>query len=182
MRIEFGDRTLELRQADITTLSVDAIVNAANSSLAGGGGVDGAIHRRGGPAILDECRAIGGCATGDAVATTAGDLDAKYVIHAVAPRYHGRADDALMLRSAYENALRRAKELDLTSVAFPSLGTGAYGYPVSEAAVIALETVTEHLRSSDTSIQTILFALFSDGDLRTYEQALASLTRISPPL
>src|SRR5437667_4467452 len=122
--------TLALMQGDIVKVQVDAIVNAANSGLAGGGGVDGAIHRAGGPSIMDECRRIGGCPTGSAVATGAGRLSAKHVIHAVAPRYRGRPEDAALLHGAYESSLKLANELGARTVAFPSLGTGAYGYPI----------------------------------------------------
>jgi len=124
---------VELKHGDITTVDADAIVNAANSRLAGGGGVDGAIHRAGGPSIMVECKRIGACPTGSAVITGAGMLKAKHVIHAVAPIYSGHPRDAELLRSAYAASLRLAEERALASIAFPSLGTGAYGYPIEEA-------------------------------------------------
>lgn len=174
MNVNIGERRLELRLADITSLEVDAIVNAANAALAGGGGVDGAIHRRGGLQIMEACLAIGGCKTGESVVTPAGNLNARWVIHAVAPRYHARPEDAHLLRSAYQSALRHADELKARTVAFPSLGTGAYGYPIEEAAQIALDAVVAHLRGK-TTIESATFALFSDGDLRVYEDTLARL-------
>jgi O-acetyl-ADP-ribose deacetylase (regulator of RNase III) len=167
----FGTASLQLIQADITTLAVDAIVNAANASLAGGGGVDGAIHRAGGAVILQECRAIGRCATGSAVVTSAGALNARYVIHAVAPRYSGRQRDAELLASAYRSSLLIANERQVRTIAFPSLGTGAYGYPLTEASRIALSTVASHLHTG-SSLENVIFALFSAGDLAAYEASL----------
>jgi O-acetyl-ADP-ribose deacetylase (regulator of RNase III) len=161
------------RRGDITLVRADAIVNAANAALAGGGGVDGAIHRAGGPSILEACRAIGSCPTGSAVITTAGRLPARYVIHAVAPRYSGTPADARLLRGAYDASLELARQRGLASIAFPSLGTGAYRYPVAEAAPIALGAVAEHLRGK-TSLQEVAFILFSDADLAAYEAAAAA--------
>jgi len=169
-----GGSTLTLIVADITTLDVDAIVNAANASLAGGGGVDGAIHRAGGPQIIEECRAIGRCPTGYAVITGGGNLPARYVIHAVAPRYSGRSRDAELLASAYERSLSIANERGLRSIAFPSLGTGAYHYPIDEAAPVALRAVVEHLQG-ETSLQRVVFSLFSETDRDAYAKALAAL-------
>ncbi|MDE2573505.1 MAG: O-acetyl-ADP-ribose deacetylase [bacterium] len=171
-----GTTRLELRRGDITAQEVDAIVNAANARLAGGGGVDGAIHRAGGPSIMRECRAIGGCRTGGAVVTGAGRLRAKHVIHAVAPRYAGRPGDAALLRSAYAASLERAEALGVRSIAFPSLGTGAYGYPIDQAAAIALDACIEHTVHG-TCIALIRFVLFSDPDLRVYA---ATLQRLAP--
>ena len=170
----FGSTLLELRQGDITTFAYDAIVNAANSRLAGGGGVDGAIHRVGGPSIMEECRRIGGCPTGSAVVTGAGRLRSKHVIHAVAPFYGGKPEHARQLRSAYSTSLRIANELALRSIAFPSLGTGAYRYPIEEAAPIALGAAIEHARA-ETTLELIAFVLFSDADLAVYERALQEL-------
>lgn len=174
-----GASTLELMRGDITTAAVDAIVNAANTSLLGGGGVDGAIHRKGGPAILEECRRIGRCKTGQAVITTAGNLPARYVIHTVGPFWSGgERGEAELLASAYRNSLRVAEEHALTSIAFPSISTGAYRYPVALAAPIALGTVVEHLRASaDTggSLRQALFVLFTDADLTAYREALAEV-------
>jgi O-acetyl-ADP-ribose deacetylase (regulator of RNase III) len=159
-------------RGDITTIAADAIVNAANESLLGGGGVDGAIHRAGGPEILAACRAIGSCPTGSAVITSAGRLPASYVIHAVAPRYSGTPLDAQLLRSAYATALELARQRNLESIAFPSLGTGAYRYPVAEAASIALDAVAQHL-AGRTSLRQVTFVLFSDEDLAAYRNAAA---------
>lgn len=172
---KIGTSTIALEHGDITLVVTDAIVNAANSRLAGGGGVDGAIHRAGGPAILEECRRIGGCATGAAVITGAGNLRAKHVIHAVAPRYSGHPDDAKHLASAYARSLELAERHTLTSIAFPSLGTGAYGYPIEHAARIALATTVAHLKAG-SRIERVTFVLFSRGDLLVYESALAALT------
>ena len=170
----FGNSTITLVQGDITTVRADTIVNAANASLAGGGGVDGAIHRAGGPQIMAECKAIGGCSTGSAVMTTAGTLGARWVINAVAPRWRGHPSDPDLLSGAYLSSLKLADQAKSRSIAFPSLGTGAYGYPLREAAAIALTTVASHARSG-TSIERITFVLFSTNDLEAYEAALATL-------
>src|SRR5438270_13270078 len=135
--------TLALLRGNIVEVQADAIVNAANSALAGGGGVDGAIHRAGGPSIMTECDKIGGCPTGSAVATTAGRLKARYVYHAVGPIYSGRSEDAQLLASAYQSCLNLAEQHRVKSIAFPSLSTGVYGYPLEEAAPIALRTIIE---------------------------------------
>ena len=164
-------------QGDITRQTTDAIVNAANSSLMGGGGVDGAIHRAGGPAILEECKQIvarqGRLPTGQAVITTGGNLKAKYVIHTVGPIWHGGGrEEAELLASAYRESLRLATENNLKSISFPSISTGAYGYPVGEAAKVAIEAVTAFLRGGATSIKEVVFVLFDAGTLATYSLAL----------
>lgn len=175
MEQSIAGRILRLIRGDITKVSADAIVNAANQYLAGGGGVDGAIHRAGGPEIMRECRQIGGCPTGEAVATGAGRLSARHVIHAVAPRWSGGGrGEADLLRSAYRRSLEVAGELGDHSIAFPSLGTGAYAYPVEEAATIALGTALEYLRNY-SEIEEVTFVLFSDGDLAAYRRALEDL-------
>jgi O-acetyl-ADP-ribose deacetylase len=171
----FAKTSIALRCGDITAIEADAIVNAANSRLAGGGGVDGAIHRAGGPAIMEACRRIGGCPSGSAVLTSGGELRCKHVIHAVAPFYSGRADDAEKLRSAYAVSLRLAAEQRLRSIAFPSLGTGAYRYPIEEAAPIALGAAIEHARAG-TTLELVTFVLFSESDLAVYERALDRAT------
>ncbi|HXM18101.1 MAG TPA: O-acetyl-ADP-ribose deacetylase [Candidatus Tumulicola sp.] len=178
--MKIGNAGIEFVRGDITDVTADAIVNAANSRLAGGGGVDGAIHRIGGPSITQECSAIGGCPTGGAVATGAGDLKARYVIHAVAPVYSGLPKDALLLASAYAMALSIAEERGLQSIAFPSLGTGAYRYPIDEAAAIALRTVADHLRSG-SSIERVTFVLFSDADLESYRRAAGRIASQNAP-
>jgi O-acetyl-ADP-ribose deacetylase len=172
---KFAGRNLDLVQADITTLAADAIVNAANARLAGGGGVDGAIHAAGGPSILEECRRIGECAPGSAVITGAGHLRARYVIHAVAPVYTQAPHDAFVLHGAYASALRLAQEHELRSIVFPSLGTGAYAYPIDEAARIALRTVLDHL-GGKTSLEQVTFALFSPADLNVYATILRAFS------
>ncbi|MFE7170518.1 O-acetyl-ADP-ribose deacetylase [Streptomyces sp. NPDC057616] len=167
--------TITLAQGDITRESVDVIVNAANSSLLGGGGVDGAIHRRGGPAILEECRKLRasrygkGLATGQAVATTAGDLDARWVIHTVGPVWSAGEDRSELLASCYRESLRVADQLGARTVAFPAVSTGIYGWPMDDGARIAVETV----RAADTSVEEVRFVLF---DEHAYE-AFAARTR-----
>jgi len=168
-------RKIELVHGDITREKVDAIVNAANRTLLGGGGVDGAIHRAGGPAILAECRQLGGCETGDARLTTGGNLPARYVIHTVGPVYQGgRQGEADLLASAYRRSLAVADEHGLRTVAFPSISTGAYRYPVEAAARIAIVTVRRHLTGT-TGIKLVRFVLFSAGDLAVYVQALEEM-------
>ncbi|MFE6939486.1 O-acetyl-ADP-ribose deacetylase [Streptomyces chartreusis] len=160
--------TIRLVQGDITRETADAIVNAANSSLLGGGGVDGAIHRRGGPAILDACRDLRasrygkGLPTGQAVATTAGDLDAGWVIHTVGPVWSASEDRSALLASCYRESLRVADELGARTVAFPAISTGVYRWPMDDAARIATETV----RDTPTSVEEVRFVLFDD---RAYE-------------
>ncbi len=166
--------TLVLLHSNIVEVQADAIVNAANSALAGGGGVDGAIHRAGGPSIMAECNKYDGCPTGSAVATTAGRLKAQYVFHAVGPIYHGREDDARLLASAYQTCLQLAEERQLKSIAFPSISTGVYGYPISEAAPIALRTVIEHIQQP-TSLQQVMFVLFDGDSYTVYKNTLAQL-------
>lgn len=164
-------RTLRLVEGDITEQRVDAIVNAANSGLRGGGGVDGAIHRAGGPSILEECREIGGCPTGEAVVTGAGELPCDHVIHAVGPRWKGGdRDEPELLRSAYERSMERAEEVEAASVALPSLSTGAYGYPIDRAARVALRAVSERLRRAD-SVREARFVLFGEDAFATYHRA-----------
>jgi O-acetyl-ADP-ribose deacetylase len=165
---------IELVQGDITKREVDAIVNAANPSLLGGGGVDGAIHRAGGPAILEECRRLDGCETGDAKATTAGDLPARYVIHTVGPVWHGGDQgEAELLASCHRRVLEVAAEVGCRTVAFPAISTGVYGYPVERAAKVALRTTSEELEKRP-EIERVTFVLFSDGHLRAFESAMPS--------
>jgi len=177
MKIEVANTKLELVQGDITQQSTDAIVNAANRGLRGGGGVDGAIHRAGGPEIMAECRTIGRCATGNAVITTGGRLPARHVIHAVGPVYRGGdSGEAELLAGAYRRSLEVAVEAGLRSVAFPSLSTGAYGYPIAEAAEIALESVVEFMEAHAGDLHLVRFVLFTKQD---YEVYAAVLMRIS---
>jgi len=170
---------LSIIQGDITRQTTDAIVNAANSSLMGGGGVDGAIHRAGGSAILEECKQIvsrqGRLPTGKAVITTAGNMKTKHVIHTVGPIWHGGSQgEAELLASAYRESLKLAAENNLSSISFPSISTGAYGYPVDEASRVALKTVTSFL-SETTSIKEVVFVLFDVRTLDAYASALQEI-------
>jgi len=184
MEIEFPNgKQLRLLIGDITKIRVDAIVNAANSALAGGGGVDGAVHRAGGPSIMRELDVIreqqGGCPTGSAVATTAGSLPAQYVFHAVGPVYRdGRHGEAESLASCYRTCLSLAEERGLRSVSFPSISTGAYGYPMNEAANIALTTVGGLLRDADTGVREVLFVLWDQGSYDVHSRAARALFRV----
>jgi O-acetyl-ADP-ribose deacetylase (regulator of RNase III) len=165
---------ITLVEGDIAEQDVDAVVNAANSSLMGGGGVDGAIHRRGGPAILAECKRIraerypDGLPTGKAVATTGGDLPARWVIHTVGPVYAKGEDRSGLLASCHTESLRAADELGVRSVAFPAISTGVYGYPIEEAAPVAIDAV----RSAGTEVAEVRFVLFDQASLRAFQQAL----------
>jgi O-acetyl-ADP-ribose deacetylase (regulator of RNase III) len=173
---EVAGGRIELVQGDITRQATDAIVNAANTTLLGGGGVDGAIHRAGGPAILEECRRIGGCPTGDARLTAGGNLPARFVIHTVGPVYRdGRHGEPDLLASAYRRSLEVAAEQELRSVAFPSISTGAYGFPVKDAAGIALGTVSGFLEERPGTLELVRFVLFSAPDLLAYGDALDRL-------
>jgi O-acetyl-ADP-ribose deacetylase (regulator of RNase III) len=184
MTVGVSGVTLRLVQGDITEEAVDAIVNAANPSLMGGGGVDGAIHRRGGPAILDACKSIrrdqypDGLPTGRAVVTTGGALPARHVIHTVGPVWHGGdRGEAGLLADAYRNVMALAHAHHLRTVAFPSISTGIYGFPIDRAAPIALRTVADALRRSPGAFDEVRFILFSSADLETYRQALARINR-----
>jgi len=157
---------------DITRIEVDAIVNAANRSLLGGGGVDGAIHRKAGPELLAECRTLGGCETGGAKITKGYDLPARHVIHAVGPVWHGGdRGEAGLLASCYESSLRLALDNGLRTIAFPSISTGAYGYPIEEAAQIAVRTVRDFV-ADNSGLERVVFVLFSASDLAVYERIL----------
>lgn len=174
--LQVGNTTIELVQGDITTQNVDAIVNAANSGLAGGGGVDGAIHRAGGKTIMDECRQLGGCPTGQAKITSGGNLTARFVIHAVGPVYNnGISGEAVLLASAYRNSLVVAREHNLKSIAFPSLSTGAYRYPLRDAATIALATIAEYSQKHPDAFETMRFVLFDAKALAAFETELGKL-------
>lgn len=171
MKFKIGETSFFLEEGDLTHQETEAIVNAANSRLAGGGGVDGAIHRAGGPAIMEESRKIGGCPTGEAVITTGGNLKANYVIHTVGPIYQGgNHGEARLLASAYRESLKLAHKKGIRSVAFPSLSTGAYGYPLEEAARIAVKTVTDYIRENPV-FDRVGFVLFGNQAYQAYVQA-----------
>ncbi len=175
--LAIGRAHIELIRGDITAQDTAAIVNAANASLLGGGGVDGAIHRAGGPAILEACKALGGCATGDAKITIGGRLKAKFVIHTVGPVYRdGMHGEPEFLASAYRRSLEVAAENGISSVAFPSISTGAYRFPIAQAANIAITTVVAFLQTT-AAITLVRFVLFSDSDLVAYSGALADAAK-----
>jgi O-acetyl-ADP-ribose deacetylase len=182
--VSIGSSTLELVEGDITTQEVDAIVNAANAQLAGGGGVDGAIHRAGGPSIMTECRRLGGCPTGQAVATGAGRLEAKNVLHAVGPIYRdGKQGEPELLASAYRESFTLASELGLKTLAVPSLSTGVYGYPIDDAARIALGTAIDYL-AAHPEVALIRFVLRGGEAYHAYRRALEEMAptqRVSRP-
>jgi len=169
--------SITVQKGDITKLPVDAIVNAANSSLMGGGGVDGAIHRAGGPIILEECRQIrnrqGGCKTGEAVITNAGNLPAKKVIHTVGPVWHGgNRNEPVLLANCYKNSLKIASDNQLTTIAFPNISTGVYGYPKKEAASIAVAAVKDFVGTHSAVFDEIIFVCFDEENYALYRQLL----------
>ncbi len=181
MEFHVGNAVVELIRGDITEAEADAIVNAANSSLMGGGGVDGAIHRKGGPKILEECRRIrktewpDGLPTGKAVITSGGNLRAKHVIHTVGPVWFGGVhDEAELLKQAYRNSLKLAVANGLKVIAFPSISTGAYGYPIEEASRVALNTVKDFLEKEDQLARVVLVS-FSEGDFQIYLETAKSI-------
>lgn len=168
---KIGGTSVEVLVADITTLEVDAIVNAANRSLLGGGGVDGAIHRAAGPRLLDECRTLGGCATGDAKITAGYDLPARHVIHTVGPVWGGdEAENDRLLAACYATSLRLADDAGLRSIAFPAISTGVYGFPPDRAAAIAVRTSLEAISSN--TLEKLIFCCFSDDSARLHAAAI----------
>lgn len=184
-QIEFrvGNARIRLTQGDITEMETDAIVNAANPSLMGGGGVDGAIHKKGGPKILEECKRIrateypDGLPTGKAVITTGGNLKAKYVIHTVGPVWRGgKSGEAELLAEAYRNSLKLAVSKGLKTIAFPSISTGAYGYPIDEASRIALSTVKDFLEK-ENGLEEVVFVLFTKESFEKYKEAAMEVFR-----
>ena len=181
MEFQVGNATVEFIKGDITDIDAEAIVNAANSTLMGGGGVDGAIHRKGGPKILEECKRIratewpDGLPTGKAVITSGGNLKTKYVIHTVGPVWLGGFHvEAELLKQTYRNSLKLAVAKGIRSIAFPSISTGAYGYPIEDASRIALKSVKDFLEK-DERIEKVIFVLFSDRDLEIYMEAAKSI-------
>jgi O-acetyl-ADP-ribose deacetylase (regulator of RNase III) len=173
MNKEILDR-IEVRQGDITQLDVNAIVNAANTSLLGGGGVDGAIHRAAGPELLEECRRIGGCPTGEARITRGYKLRARHVIHTVGPVYRGRPQDRELLANCYRNSLTLAVQNRIATIAFPAISCGVYGYPIETACQVAVTTAIE-VMAANPSIQKLVFILFSSADLEIYLNYIDSL-------
>jgi O-acetyl-ADP-ribose deacetylase (regulator of RNase III) len=175
MEVKVGSATLELVEGDITQQDTEAVVNAANAALRPGGGVDGAIHRAGGPAIEAECRRLGGCPTGEARITTGGNLKARYVIHTVGPVYRdGFHREPELLASCYRESLKLASAQGIKSLAFPSISTGVYGYPMADAARVALKTVTDYL-AQHPEIERVRFVLFGRTAYKVYEKALEEL-------
>ena len=182
VEVTINQAKLRIIQGDITKQDTDAIVNAANSSLMGGGGVDGAIHRAGGPAILEECKQIvarqGHLPTGKAVMTTGGNLKARHVIHTVGPIWYGGDNgERELLASAYQDSLKLAMGNQLSSISFPSISTGAYGYPVAKASRLAIGAVIASLRQSITSVREVVFVLFDSQTFGAYSSALGEIIR-----
>lgn len=176
MEKEILDR-IEIAQGDITKMNVGAIVNAANKSLLGGGGVDGAIHRAAGRKLLEECRTIGRCPTGEARITKGYNLPARYVIHTVGPVYSGKTQDSLLLTQCYSNSLQLAFEYNITSIAFPAISCGVYGYPINEACKIAIDTSCNFLKENQ-SFKKVIFILFSSNDYQVYIDYLNNIRNI----
>ncbi|MCK4469961.1 MAG: O-acetyl-ADP-ribose deacetylase [Desulfobacterales bacterium] len=166
--------SIEIRQGDITQIEVDVIVNAANSSLLGGGGVDGAIHRAAGPELLTECRSIGGCPTGEARITRGYKLPARYVIHTVGPVYSGKPRDSQLLTKCYLNSLKLASDYNLASIAFPAISCGVYRYPINDACKIAIDTTCNFLKAGGF-LKKVIFILFSSEYYKTYMDYLKSI-------
>jgi len=162
---------IELFKGDITKLVVDAIVNAANNSLLGGGGVDGAIHRAAGEELLEECRLLNGCATGDAKITKGYNLSAKYIIHTVGPIWSGREEDEILLRSCYQRSLEIASENNIKTIAFPNISTGVYHFPKNEAGIIAIKIVSDFIKKNNI-IQKVIFAVFDDENYKIYSELM----------
>lgn len=172
---KYGSTRINILQGDITQISVEGIVNAANNTLLGGGGVDGAIHRVGGKTILEQCKKIGGCPTGEARITTGGNLPSNYVIYTVGPIYkEGKSGEEKLLYNAYHNSLKLAKEYSIKTIAFPSISTGAYGYPIEEALVIAVKSIMDFIDNEQFPLE-ITFVLFNSRDYSLYNEYLNNI-------
>jgi O-acetyl-ADP-ribose deacetylase (regulator of RNase III) len=181
MQITIGKTNLELVEGDIASQDTDAVVTAAHWKLHGGDGTDGAIHSRGGPKIMEECRRIGGCPVGCAVITTGGNLKARYVIHAVGPIYIGDDErDSDLLRSAYQNSLRLAAEHGLRTISFPSISTGAFGYPMHLAAPIAIRAIRDFLESENQVLELVRMVVFPTDNSRAYAIYEAAIRQLMP--
>lgn len=167
----YKNTNIKIIEGDITEIDRDAIVNAANNTLLGGGGVDGAIHKKGGSVILKQCKKIGGCPTGEARITTAGNLPSKYIIHTVGPIYETNSNHKIFLYNAYYNSLKLASEYNIETIAFPSISTGAYGYPINGAVVIAIKATMDFI-DSNNSIKEIVFVLFNSKNFHIYKEYL----------
>ena len=167
-------KKIEVMQGDITRLNVDAIVNAANNSLLGGGGVDGAIHHASGPELVEECKTLGGCPTGEARITKGYNLQAKHVIHTVGPIYEGSENDPILLSGCYKNSLQLAVDNNLSSIAFPAISCGIFGYPINDACKIAVDTTCNFLENNP-SLMRVIFILFSQDNKQVYDDYLNSL-------
>lgn len=174
MEKKIGNSRLELVEGDITTQDTEAVVNAANKRLASGGGVAGAIHRAAGPELWEECRKLDGCETGEAKITNGYELPASYIIHTVGPVYSGSSEDPKLLASCYRNSLKLAEENDIKSISFPALSTGAFGYPMENAAEVALKTAADFLKNG-SEIELVRFVLYDSNALETHEKVLRSL-------
>jgi O-acetyl-ADP-ribose deacetylase (regulator of RNase III) len=175
LKKKWGDTLLSLQKGDIAKVKTQAVVNAANSALAGGAGVDGAIHRAAGPSLMEECREIGGCPTGQAVVTGAGNMRALKVIHTVGPVFSGSKKDAELLADCYRNSLDRARQNGLDTVAFPSISTGAYGYPLDQAARVALGAIRDYVKANPGVFKEIKMVLYDQKALDAYQSALTEL-------
>lgn len=177
MKVQIGKSELELVEGDITEQETEAIVNAANKRLAPGGGVAGAIHRSAGPELWEECKELGGCETGEAKISRGYNLPASFVIHTVGPVYSGSSEDAELLKACYRNSLDLAKDRGIKSISFPALSTGAFGYPMKEAAELALKSVMKYLRE-DTNIELVRFVLYNSEALKVHGETLDEILEL----
>lgn len=178
---KFGNSIVEVVRGDITQQDTEAVVNAANKRLAPGGGVAGAIHRKAGPGLWEECKKLGGCQTGEAKITRGYNLPNKYVIHTVGPVYTGKGDEAELLSNCYINSLKLADKNRISSISFPAISTGAFGYPIKEAAEIALKTISKYLKNEKTEIKIVRMVLYDDKGFTIHKEILKELAKENPP-